>query len=326
MSGYSHQKKTNKKTRRVMLAILIWLVPVAVFVLLAHFAFFQRPSTAAAADAPTPTQVVKLEATPVPSAEPTDEPVPEPTPSPVPVWNAPSQKAFPSDGAPGEDIPEALFYTPDGERLLEYTWGDDVPESEPVEDDFFSNTAFIGNSLAQGFMLYSGLKTPDYYATQSISVSNIFYEKAINAGNGTYITILDALARKDHDMIYIMLGLNEISLTEEDFYTRYARLIDRIREIQPHAAIYLQSMTPVTDEQSKSGSIFNNVRIRQYNVLIRQLAAEKKCHFLDVYSSIANEDGDLPAGGSFDGIHPYTKYYKAWRDYLKCHAILEEKQ
>ena len=297
MAGYSHQKKTNKRTRRVLLAALFWLVPAAAFALLAHFAFFQSPSTASA---------------------------PEPTPEPVPVWNQ-GQKELPVDQAPGEEIPDCIFVDPSGNRLADYTWGNIVPECEPVEDDFFSDTAFIGNSLAQGFMLYSGMKTPDYYATQSITVSNIFYEKAINAGGGKYITILDAMARKDHSKVYIMLGLNEINWTEEKFISKYSILIDRIREIQPGAVIYLQSMTPVTKEQSDSGSVFNNKRIRRYNELIQALAAEKKVHYLDVYSSIANEDGDLPAGGSFDGIHPYTKYYKAWRDYLKCHVVLEEK-
>ena len=328
MTGYSHQKKTNKRTRRAMLAVLFWIVPAAVFALLAHFAFFQRPSTAAAAEAPSPTPELALAAnTPAPTASPelTPEPTPEPTDPPVPVWNQ-GQKELPTNQAPGEDVPEYLFYNAAGERLVGYSWGDTVPESEAVEDDFFSDTAFIGNSLAQGFMLYAGMKTPDYYATQSISVSNIYYEKAINAGGGVYITILDAMARKEHRKVYIMLGLNEISMQEEEFVSKYGKLIDRIREIQPGAAIYLQSMTPVTAAQSASGSVFNNVRIRKYNELIQALAADKHAHYLDVYSSIANEDGDLPAGGSFDGIHPYTKYYLAWKEYLKTHTVLEEKQ
>ena len=328
MAGYSHQKKADKKTRRAMLAALLWLVPAAVFALLTHFAFFQPQSVASAAEAePTPSPAV-LAAQPTfsPLPELTPEPSPEPTEPPEPAWNAPSQKILPAEAAPGETVPEALFYTVSGERLTDYTWGDLIPETEAVEEEFFSDTAFIGNSLAQGMMLYSGLKTPDYYATQSISVSNIYYEKAINAGNGTYITILDALARKDHAKIYIMLGLNEISMTEEEFVRRYGDLIDRIREIQPHAAIYLQSMTPVTAAQSESGSVFNNKRIRRYNELIQALAADKQCHYLDVYSSIADENGDLPAGGSFDGIHPYTKYYKAWKEYLKTHTVLEERQ
>ena len=328
MAAHTHIKKTNKSTRRVLLAILFWLVPAAVFALLAHFAFFQRPSEASAAEAePTAEPAVQLAAQPTstPTPEATQEPEPEPSPTPEAVWNAPSQKLLPEGEAPGEDVPEALFYTADGERLTDYIWGDMIPETEAVDEEFFSDTAFIGNSLAQGMMLYSGLKTPDYYATQSISVSNIYYEKAINAGNGVYITILDALARKDHAKIYIMLGLNEISMSEEEFVQRYGDLIDRIREIQPKAAIYLQSMTPVTAAQSESGSVFNNKRIRRYNELIQALAADKKCHFLDVYSSIADENGDLPAGGSFDGIHPYTKYYKAWKEYLKTHTVLEEK-
>ena len=86
MSGYSHQKKTNKRTRRVMLAFLFWLVPAAVFVLLAHYAFFQNPSTASAADAVTPSPELALSAnvTPEPSAGPVSEPAPEPR-RPLPV-------------------------------------------------------------------------------------------------------------------------------------------------------------------------------------------------------------------------------------------------
>ena len=329
VAGYSHQKKTDKKTKRILLAILFWVIPATVFVLLAHFAFFQRPSLASAADESTPEPALDLEAgsqTPLPAADPTPVQTPEATPEPTAaLWNQ-GAKELPTDQAPGEDVPEYLFFTAAGDRLVNYTWGDPVPESEAVEDEFFSDTAFIGNSLAQGFMLYAGMKTPDYYATQSISVANIYYEKAINAGGGVYITILDAMSRKSHSKVYIMLGLNEISMQEDEFVEKYGRLIDRIREIQPGAAVYLQSMTPVTAAQSESGSVFNNKRIRRYNELIREIAADKKAHYLDVYSSIADENGDLPAGGSFDGIHPYTKYYKSWKEYLKTHTVLEEKQ
>ena len=78
-------------------------------------------------------------------------------------------------------------------------------------------------------------------------------------------------------------------------------------------------------ENLDSGSVFNNKRVRRYNELIKDLAAEKEAHYLDVYSSMANENGDLPAGGAFDGIHPYSKYYKAWREYLQTHTVLEVK-
>ena len=327
MAGYSHQKKSSRKTRRIMLAALFWLLPAAVFFLLAHFAFFQKPSTASAAEPAETEAPVELAAriTPVPTAAPMPEPTPEPTLPPTSSWTGQGQKALPVEQAPGEDIPECLFYTAAGDRIPDYRWGDTVPESEEAEDEFFSDTAFIGNSLAQGFMLYSGMKTPDYYATQSISVVNIFYEKVINTGGGNYITILDAMAKKDHGKVYIMLGLNEISMNSEEFIKKYAALIDRIRELQPHATVFLQSMTPVTAAQSGSGSVFNNARIREYNELIRELAAEKKAHYLDIYSVLADEEGNLPAGSSFDGIHPYTSYYKAWKTYLKTHTVLEEK-
>ena len=38
-----------------------------------------------------------------------------------------------------------------------------IPESAEVDDTYFSNTLFIGNSITEGFKEFSGLDTPTYY-------------------------------------------------------------------------------------------------------------------------------------------------------------------
>ena len=37
-----------------------------------------------------------------------------------------------------------------------------VPESEAVEDTYFEDAVFLGDSRTEGFRLYSGLKTGTY--------------------------------------------------------------------------------------------------------------------------------------------------------------------
>ena len=141
--------------------------------------------------------------------------------------------------------------------LLDYDYGTPVPESEAVGPEWFSDAVFIGNSLEQGFMLWSGLKTADIFAVQSISVANIGTDHVINAGGGTYLTILDAMARKNYQKVFIMLGINELSwASKETFYEEYARVIDRIRELEPDAELYLQSITPVTARESATSTSF----------------------------------------------------------------------
>ena len=227
----------------------------------------------------------------------------------------------------GAQAHRCRFKSGSGQLLPDYDYGADVPESEAVEQEWFSDSVFIGNSLAQGFMLYGGLKTADMFAVQSISVANIGTEQVINTGGGNFITILDAMARKSYRKVFVMLGINELSwATKETFYTKYAALIDTIRDLEPEAELYLQSITPVTAKQSETSTSFTNPRIHEYNEVIRQLAVDKEAHFLYVFDAFADEGGCLPEGSSDDGIHPYPNYYAQWRTYLETHTVTEVKK
>jgi len=216
------------------------------------------------------------------------------------------------------------FRSGSGQLLPDYEWGGEVPETEAVAEDYFSDAVFIGNSLAQGFKLYAGLAYGDQYAVQSISVDNIGSEKVISEGGGSYITILDAMSRKEYGKVFVMLGINELSwLDKEEFYEHYARLIDTLRELQPEAELYLQSMTPVSERKSRYEPTFGISRIHEYNEVIRRLAADKEAHYLYIFDALADDTGYLPAGNSEDGVHPYGKYYSCWLDYLKTHTVQE---
>ncbi len=223
------------------------------------------------------------------------------------------------DGAAGAKY---RFVSGSGTPLTGYSWGCDIPETKAVDDGYFSDAVFIGNSLEEGFMLYGGLNEADYFAAKSITVKNIYTEKAVKAG-GEYVTIMEALGGKAYSKVYILLGLNEIHLGTETFVRSYSALIDKVRELQPGAELYIQSLTPVSKAQSESGSKFSNERIREYNRALMRLAADKEAHFVNVYEALEDGEGNLPEGSSYDGIHPYKKYYALWRDYLKTHTASE---
>ncbi len=301
------------------------------------------PASAASKSAPAEAVLLRLAA----SDEEDPAPAPEGTPERLPPYPAGSVDYVPSarpDGwtvAPkadlcfwgmdlidaGAKIHRCRFRTGGGQLLPDYDWGLPVPESEAVEQDYFSDAVFIGNSLAQGFMLYAGLKTADQYAVQSITVNNIGSEKVIRDDNGGFISILDAMARKQYGKVFVMLGINELSWAGKDtFYTKYAELIDLLRELEPGAEIFLQSMTPVTAKESETSTVFTNDRIHEYNEVIRQLAEDKEAHYLYVFDALADDTGCLPAGSSSDGIHPYSNYYPQWLTYLQTHTVTEVKR
>jgi len=276
-------------------------------------------------------------------SEPTAASTPEPTPEPTPLYresgSAVDADTYLQDGRKVEILPGQSYWgmerlavtvkehrcrymTGSGTLLPDYQCGDPVPESEAVEDEWFSDACFIGNSLQQGFMLYGGLRTADIFATQSISITNIYYEDVVNTGDGL-ISIMDAMAQKQYSKVFILLGINELGFSKGYFTESYGALIDQVRELEPDAQIYLESITPITKAESDSESMFTASRVNSFNELIRQLAADKEAHYLNIFDVWVGEDGYMPGGYTADGVHPYPRFYPLILDYLKTHTITE---
>ena len=269
--------------------------------------------SAAPTRTPSPTATPRPTATPAPTATPqqtsapTPSPAPVPTPSPEPLLPERAHSGVFQNGLGGP---------------VSYSWGDSVPESDPVADSWFSDAAFIGNSLCDGLSLYGNLKGTTFFAAQSVTVSTILTNECINSGSG-YIPITDALAKKQYKKVFIMLGINEIYLSSSWFYSKYSTLIDSIRELEPGAEIYVQSILPVTEEKSNSGGSITKANVDAFNASLKQLSSAKSVFYLDVNSALADENGYLPVDGSTDGVHLNRAYYEKWSDYLRVHSITE---
>ena len=186
-----------------------------------------------------------------------------------------------------------------------------VPESEPVEDTYFNDTAFLGDSRTEGFQLYSGLKTGTYYYSVGATVESVF-SKDVDTPAGK-MPLLDAMAKEDFGKIYVMLGVNELGWSKtETFHDQYAKVIDRLRADHPDAEIVLQSLLPVSAKQEEKKNYVNNGRISLYNEVIYELAEEKGCDYLNVAEAVTDENGCPRADWNFDGVHLNVAGCQAW--------------
>jgi hypothetical protein len=189
---------------------------------------------------------------------------------------------------PGESAtPSPAVSTPSG--------GFYVMEQPAVDNSFFCDAAFVGNSLVEGLRMFSGITECDYYSATSMSVLGVASVNAIQLRNGTYGTILQGLAQDTYAKIYILLGINEIGMDVVSFSSAYGDVLDEFHEIQPDADIYIMSITPVSYYKSSTSDIFNMERIRTFNQALLDLAMVKGCYYLDLCSALAGPDG-LPAG------------------------------
>lgn len=225
-------------------------------------------------------------------AAPTPTPLPTPTPAPTP--------------------------TP-------YDYARPVPEAPAVEDSWFQDAAFLGDSRTEGLLFYTAIRPAGPFAYRGLNAQTI-RTKAFVKGHGRKETALEALKEGQFSKVYLMLGINELGWwSPEQFSRQYGDLIDLVRAAQPDAQIYLQTLIPVTAAKSAEG-VFTNLRLQAFNQVIRALSLEKQVYLVDVWSAFADAQGVLPAGQSSDGIHLYPRDYEQWLSYLKVHTVPREAQ
>lgn len=190
-----------------------------------------------------------------------------------------------------------------------------------MEDDFFSNSLFIGNSLVHGLWAFGGIKTGSWCAATSASVVNLDRVKneAFWGDPEDAPTVKEAIYRGSFDKVYILLGINEIGFEPEDFIPIYSGLLDTIEYAHPNAEIYIMGLTPITEEKDACGYPFTMERIRSYNEALLKLAEERECWYVDLCEAMAGEDGFLEEEVSTDGVHFIQEKYPDWGEYLRTH-------
>ncbi len=204
----------------------------------------------------------------------------------------------------------------------EYVYGQKVPESEAVENDYFDDAVFIGNSQIEGISIYSSMNNATVYAGKGIMVDTIFSKEVIKTDDGSRITIMDALAKEQFGKVYIMLGANELGWAFDYlFIEQYGKVIDEIKKLEPSAKIYVNAIMPVTKEKSNKDKTYNNQNIDNYNSLILNMTKEKEVYYLDSKEALADAEGNLPEDAGSDGVHLNSTYYEKWFNYLKTHTV-----
>lgn len=93
-------------------------------------------------------------------------------------------------------------------------------------------------------------------------------EKSFIELDGKKVTLAEALGTRQFGKVYILLGINEIgAYTAADWAAQYKSLLDLVREKQPDAVIFIQSIFHTTQKKSDS-SYFKNEVINERNAAI----------------------------------------------------------
>lgn len=222
---------------------------------------------------------------------------------------------------PGTDVSGAET-TVSGEEATENT----EKTFTTVDDSYFSDALFIGNSRTVGLSLYGSMPSDTtFYATVGMNIYDLLNSTAqVPPEEGPEQSFESLLSSRQFGKIYIMLGINDLATgTSESFAEYYKGIIDHIHAVQPNAIIFIQSIINISAERDAQGDAIQNSNINEKNALLSQLANNDYIYYLNVNEVLIDSNGFLNADYTSDGIHLGGGSLSLWEDYLYSHAIVK---
>lgn len=201
----------------------------------------------------------------------------------------------------------------------ETTAAENAPAADaPAGDAYdFSDAAFVGNSFVEDLDTYNLVPAADCFARVGLNVQTALTKPTLRGE----VPIIDELKAKQYGKVILVFGENELGWASADTFARYyGELIDQVRQRQPAAVVYIESIFPVSAAVSaENKDQLNNQRIGEFNDRLQRLAEEKGAVYIDGASVLRDAQGELPADAATDGIHPKIGYYREFVEYLRTH-------
>lgn len=204
-----------------------------------------------------------------------------------------------------------------------------------VDDSYFNDAVFIGDSISYGFELYvtekrangeTVLGEAQFLTSGSLSYGNSLWDVSDESVHPTYngekMKLEDAIAQIKPGKIFILLGTNDVALYGvEQTVANADTEISRMLEASPGADIFIMSTTPkYSPAESDVDGALNNADIDALNVAMRQFAVEKGYNFMNIAPLFKDETGGLAADYCSDkegmGIHFTSAAYDIWLNFL----------
>lgn len=228
-----------------------------------------------------------------------------------------------TQSSPLQEMPEEETTTQAQLTEVKSTASDaESKEFVQVDESYFADALFIGDSRTVGIQEYSFIKNADFFADNSMT-SFAIMEKELEVGGVGKTTLPKLLATKKYAKIYIMLGINELGYPYNSVIKKYNEVLQKVREAQPQAIIFVEANLHVTKTRSDTDALYNNTNINALNAGMKELSDNlENSYYIDINELFDDESGSLRADYAGDSAHVYGKYYNDWAKWLCTKGIL----
>jgi lysophospholipase L1-like esterase len=200
--------------------------------------------------------------------------------------------------------------------------------SDAAVTSYFSDAAFIGNSVTAGFPTYfsaygSGL-LGDVQVYARVSYS---FLSDLNELPGYMLQYEDVemqaatiLSMAGIRKVFICMGTNDLVGTEASVaYDRYIDYIDAITAANPGIRVFIVSTPPRVDSTQTPG--LTNDKINEFNELMRTYCSENGLDYIDINTPLRNNSTQLYSGYTSDGyVHMNNTGYGVWANTVSSYV------
>lgn len=209
-----------------------------------------------------------------------------------------------------------------------------VSESTKVDSSYFDDAVFIGDSISDMLKYYEmshdKLGKAQFLTAGSLSATNALWDvsnpkNVFPKYNGKVMKLEDSVPLTGARKIYIMLGMNDISMGEASGIANYTKVIQKIKDACPDSYIFVESVTPRADIPEAHTSRLTNETITSYNKKMASVCKEKGWNFINVAEVMYDNTGFLKKEYCSDissmGMHFTYEGCAKWVEYLYTHTV-----
>ena len=194
-------------------------------------------------------------------------------------------------------------------------------------DLFFSQSAFIGNSVGEGLTMYNNAKgkVPLGNATMLTRVSYSFYADKNNMSKylprlgGVPMRAKDAVKNSGALYVFICMGTNDLvgSSGVENAFANYQDYIAGIMAENPLVTIFIESCTP-----TRPGSNVSNEKVTAFNAYMQGYCDMfPNVFYVDIATPLKDSTGYLAQPLCSDGsVHLTNKAYEIWANTVRAYV------
>ncbi len=207
------------------------------------------------------------------------------------------------------------------------------PFASQTLEEFYGNSAFVGDSVMYGLEIYSRRKKTAQSNATFLTLASFAARHALSevneasyhpTYNGEKMKVEDALLLDETKNVFLFLGLNDVRVTPNEYFDNYVKLINCIKEKSPDINVFVITTTyPIESPHSMDKPTAASYRdqLKDLNEKLYAYCIESGDYYIDVMTPLINEKGFLDDSYTSDRyVHLTNSAYDIWTKILDEYA------